>query len=1319
MSSSAFDALRGKREEEKPPAPDFEISSSTLGKPIDPSDFLVQSYQIGEAEKAFEERMFPHGTDTTLGEKFQHWLKEGFIGKALRGPDPTPEDEAKARNAWEELVREYGEEQARAIGAFKPEVYPVKMGFGQPRYMYPEYMEEKKKREELNMRVATEVAQSGNISKGVYSAAMMSQALAPFSVAGKLMTPVSNYVASKFALPMRAAGMGKAAPYLEMVPEIVRGTTQTAGTFALAGAMMENVEPGATWESVIKRAKEDADLGVILQGAGSIARYPNYANARYLRHIFPFASEVTAFAAWPKVSHGEMVDPADFVTSLVTLLPYKASGVTKESVQRMAKAEIESYFNYGEGATETQYRPARLRKESEVPKKQPQPWDLSFEQFQQQFEIKQGKQGYGVYRKKGSKLYWEVLRERTDMGREYEEIVRDAASEGKKVASDALERFPDLQGKKVERPEPFPETPMELWETFEKLKKDPKLISHFRKFTPEAFRGISDRMWYEVVKRVDPQMAHIIGMKRGVVRIPKRLEELYRRDNLKLRKIGPWSTNEIKERFLGNRPIADIKKGKFTYEELKEINEKMLEDLLSRGPEDPNRIREVVNPDPYGKIRQFYYYPKKGNRKIFEITPVEEKVRLSLMPEPVWPYKGRSPRYALDGTNITPDIDRTMFDITTTLDEVIQAIEKSVRTEKGIKDIDRTIAFIETGKYQEGMNQSEIEFGKLAREILEYYVKHAEVAEAMGLMTATGGIRKMEKYWTALHKFNEKEVDRDVEIFETLPKETIAGQTRKRGKFAIKRRDLERALVTYVYLAERKINLEPTLRRAIERANYLPSKLQHYAAEHIRNVMNVHRDLYPKGWDKVTQEIASRIYVGALGLSPGTPARNLTQLIPATILIGAKHMLEGINQWGYDPKMKQLAIDAKVAGDFRPDYMQEGGAFTTPRRIINRLDDAQLWMFMKSEQFMRESVYLGGRHHLLTNKTKSDMKWMRADMRELITKYMKDGQWMKAADAYGREAAMHSQYAYTKHQAMPWLKTWYGRTAGQFTSFPSYTGEMWVQTILHGDVKKGMAMLAAHPIAIAAGRPLGISFAGFMGLGVLPHLSPLTQWMKSLLEMGAYHKSGNEAAYARALDDFQKMSYLAFPSGRMMRTRALDFYHTMKTRDKDGNFWLYDDNRAKGKKITMKEALIRLMDLQPWGDTKDREVARYIDQKQANNNYRTGKSYIHMKNALFYAGIGNKEKAMQEFEEGQKIWATTYQAIEGQDMDWDTFQKFLEQLNMPKALQAAMRSEKNMHIILQQMPTSMRNDFRDIFDAYLTDMKEGSLDPFDKKLLGQ
>lgn len=1035
------------------------------------------------------------------------------------------------------------------------------------------------------------------------------------------------------------------------IPKAMQMLTENTTLFGGGSALIEAVKPDATLESIKDAGISGAKMGAVMTATGAAAEAFNPIKNQMTRWLFPFGAQAETMAVYPALAEGEEFDPAALVAMPLFMGGIEAIRFTPAGIQRMAKTEVGDFMNSGEvfiRPTKELYKPMR---------------EKTYDEFAAPF------------REKG-KAEQEIINAYKKYNKKYQQDY--------KLTNDFIKK------------------------TVEEMKKDPDLIALFKNLNPQNNATLMDHLWYRVAKHfADPQDARIIGLRRGVLNWPKPLHRYHKENiNTMIDAIGRSGVDKsfVRKQFLDGKTIGPKN---FSIQELKDVQTAMITEMTNAGKWHP-----VVDKadDPYGEIQQFYYYPEGAKkRSIFTLMPPMEAMRLESM-SPIgklWPQRWRSSIYARDGEKIVSDVENVQMMLAKRQDELINLMAEA--SKKGRFDPDRTIEYSESldvdGKGNEnieGLNAADIAWGKLARdEVFDYYVgpkgkPNYEMAESLGLVDYKGNLRRLDKYWTAIHEFNKKEIKRQVKLFEELPGDVRAGMTEERyTKDVIKRKDVAKALLTYDYLAQRKIYWEPLLKRVKARIKYLPESRQLGASEYIKDVLGLQKRLYP-GWiDWASKALAKRFFSGPIGFSPKTPIVNLTQYITTAIDITPKYAARGAKMWIESPAARERARETGVAEQWRREYFETVKGYKTLQKWVNKVDNTVMAGFSFSERIMRESAYLGSYEEFM-DKYKSkvfqkDLKRLRTDVQELIRVKLERGDVNGAADAYAKAIPLKGHYGYGIEHTWPVLKTWQGRSLFQYWSYPLFTGEHWVETLKRGDVKRTMQMLGLQPMIYLAGRPLGVWTGGFVMQGLVPGLAPIASYIVNIASFMKALASGNKEQQARFAREVTKDSAMLLPAGRMLHSRAMKFSQSVYNYMQDPSKGVYTWNNRTGRpeKSTWDKELKKLFDWYPHESAMERKYLRQMSTAEANWSYLRYQGYTDALNAIYYYSIGRNEKADELKASARKKFDES-----GKPMDVNLLRKLKKAQDNTTLWNRLMFNEPAAIRFIRSLPAEERDDFR-------------------------
>lgn len=1106
-----------------------------------------------------------------------------------------------------------------------------------------------------------DIAASGMLTKGARMAGGLAMDL-PFYISGAGIAKTAvNKILGKQVLGSVAKVMGKEATG-SVLKHTAREAAELGITFAIADAAKESLREGATVGSIAHEGMKGGVIGAAIGTVGGPAKYLTADKGRMLRYTAPLGAEVTALTLAPAIMEGRMPKADEWVLNTMMLGTIKGimatKGISEAFLRDQMHLEGEGYLKLND-TVDIPYGEATV-------------------------ELPAGKFIKGM--------------------------------------------------KKLTPQETFEITTQMDWRNYQAMGKG----------------DLVDRVWYATARRlVSPVHSTAIGIKRGVVdptRItpitevfPKAIDTLWKASGFE-RKV------DFYKHFVGTkldkngkeiaRTSADIKK--MTMPEMEALHNKIIEENITDG----TWTEIPMSRDRFGMIRNFQYFPKfKGKSKIGpeeafarynELTklkaklnkkgerltkkqaaerrlmwrtvntkpePVEvmhprEIVRLSLLPQMgMLGYKFESPRYHLDGTQIQPDLVEGFFNYTMERDQIYKKIyDKTGYAEPNNKVISELIKAGGDVKAVENqglkVSQADKNNYEMVKELYEYFAT-PENAWAIRITTPSGGIRKKANYQTAMQQ--------------AIGKEKEIRLRRKAGGFrtpmAGKQRNLPEGLPVmdllklYVNIALKNKHLSPSIARAKLRGKHLTGKKFDAAEEYIANIMNIQRDLLPMGAEKLTKQIASRIYVGALGFSPGGMLRNYTQLIPTAIEIGPKWLTKGIVQLWKDKPARERVKEIGVTEARMPEYMtsMEIKKPSPAKRVIDVVDEWAMWMFMSAEKVMRGSAYLGGHQKAMHYKDRLDLSGLREDARSLVERHWREGSWEKAADEYGKEAALKVHYGYSKGEAIPLLKTPGGRVGMQFFSYPGFTAENFIQTAINGNWKKTRNMLLSHPIAIAAGHPLGLSFAGFLGFGILPHLSPTAQFLIGLGEViGGKTKEKRD----RGARDMENIAWMMLPAGRMLHTKITSFVDTYR------NDWnRVNPVSGEHEKTSKQEAFFRLLDLYPYAAAIEHKYKSKLAVQKADQSYVRGKAYNDYYNFIMFNRYGRKEKGQEYLDRAINGFTVT-----GGMPKYKDLMRSMQYRMQPKLMRMLQSNPKEAYKYLYSLAPSERELIMDMIDSRMIDM---------------
>jgi len=1035
------------------------------------------------------------------------------------------------------------------------------------------------------------------------------------------------------------------------IPKAMQRLAENTTLFGGGSALIEAVNPEATLSSIKDAAISGAQMGATMTATGGAAGAINPIKNQMTRWLFPFGVQAETMAVYPALIEGEEFDPAALIAMPLFMGGIEGIRFTPAGIRQMAKTEVSNFMHKGEvfiRPTKELYRPMR---------------EKPYEEFAEPF------------RKKG-KPEEDIVKAYKKYNKQYQQDFKIADNFIRKTGQD--------------------------------MKKDPDLIALFKNLNPQNNATLMDHLWYRVAKQyADPQDARIIGLRRGILKWPKPLHR-YHKENLNkmIDAIGESGIDKgfVREQFFKGKKIGPKN---FSIKDMKATQAEMITEMTNAGKWRP--LREDVR-DAYDEIQQFYYYPKGAKkRKIMTLMPPMEAMRLESL-SPVgkfWPQRWRSSIYARDGEKIVSEVENAQMILAKRQDYLINIMAEA--SKKGKFDPKRTIEYSESldvdGKGNtsiKGLTEADIAWGKIARdEVFDHYVgpkgkPNFEMAESLGLVDYKGNIRRLEKYWTAIHEFNKAEIKRELKLFEELPQDVRAGMTEERyTKEVEKRKDVAKALLTYDYLAQRKIYWEPLLKRVKERIKHLPESRKLGATEYIKDVLGLQRRLYPEWFDWASKAFAKRFFAGPIGFSPKTPIVNLTQYITTAVDITPKYAAKGAKMWLEDSAARTRARESGVAEQWRREYFETVKGYKKIQNMVNKADNIVMWGFGFSERLMRESAYLGAYSEFMdkyqSKDFQKDLKRLRTDVQELIKVKMDKGDINGAADAYGKAIPLKGHYGYGIEHTWPVLKTWQGRSLFQYWSYPVFTAEHWVETLKRGDVKRTMQMLGLQPMIYLAGRPLGVWTGNFVMQGLIPTLAPTASYFVNIAGFLKALKDGNDEQRNRFAREIKKSTAMLLPAGRMFHSRAMKFSQTVYNYTKDPKKGVYTWNERTGRpeKSSWDKELKKLFDWYPYERAMERKYLRAMSTSESNWSYLRYQGYTDALNALHYQSIGRKEKAAE-----LRVAAKQKFKDSGKPMDVSLLRKLKKAKDNTALWNKLISNEPAAIRFIRSLPPEERDEFR-------------------------
>jgi len=266
-----------------------------------------------------------------------------------------------------------------------------------------------------------------------------------------------------------------------------------------------------------------------------------------------------------------------------------------------------------------------------------------------------------------------------------------------------------------------------------------------------------------------------------------------------------------------------------------------------------------------------------------------------------------------------------------------------------------------------------------------------------------------------------------------------------------------------------------------------------------------------------------------------------------------------------------------------------------------------------------------------------------------------------------------------------------GRLGMQFFSYPSYTAENFIQTAINGNWKKTRAMLLSHPAMIAAGHPLGLALAGFLGVGMLPHLSPTAQFVKGLADtLGADTKAKRD----RGAREMENIAWMMLPAGRMFHTKVMEFVDTRK------NKWhRVNPETAEHEKTTKFEAFVRLFDMYPYAAALERKYKNKLAVQKQDQRYVRGKAYNDYFNFIMFTRYGRKNEAQEYMDRAINGFTVT-----GGMPEYEDLMKSMEYRMQPKLMRMLTSNPKEAYKYLYSLPPAERKLVMDIIDSRMIDL---------------